>query len=271
MTSNGALLFAFDTVTDQGVPLYYTKLANITCKLIKKHLDIPCAVVTDGDVPAADEIIYLEPKTTHSSRTIKVGDIHQTYEWKNDYRLLSYDLSPWKQTLVIDVDYILQSKRLKTLLDSKIDFTIAQNVTGLVGQEFDRYHMMPNRTIPQCWATVMCFNQNAKTVFEYAKMISDNYEFYASIFGFDLKQYRNDMVFSIAAHMLQTPTIPWNIVTASSKYYINKINKQGHLIFEKDPNDGMQILSYGDVHILNKNITSDLELINQLESWADDN
>lgn len=269
MTSSGALLFAFDTVTDQGVTLHYTKLANVTCKLIKKHLDIPCAVVTDGDVSAADQIINLQPKSTHSSRTIRVGDIHQTYEWKNDYRLLSYDLTPWDQTLVIDVDYILQTNRLKTLLESNLDFVIAQKVTGLMGNEFDQYRMMPNRTIPQCWATVMCFNRNADTVFEYAKMIADNYEFYAGIFGFDTKQYRNDMVFSIAAHMLQTPTIPWGITAASSNYYIKKISERG-LIFEKDPEEKMLITGYGDIHVLNKNIASDLELLEKLENWADD-
>jgi len=117
------------------------------------------------------------------------------------------------------------------------------------------------------WATAMYWNRSASTHFDYANMIAENYKYYSRIFGFSGSQYRNDMVFSIAAHMLPVYTMPWRMVMTSTDCKLVDANNRG-LKFKYNNNT---IRVNTDVHVLSKDIMDDHNL-ERLTQWntADD-
>ena len=261
--SKGVLFVAFDSTTDQGNTLEYTRLAKISANLVRRHLGLPVGIVTDKSIVGFDEQIIVE-KPNAESRHVLFGDKHESYNWYNDYRRHLYNLTPWKQTLLLDVDYFLQSNRYLTCFDFDAPFQVIESVYDPTGRNsFDKYKYLPNRTIPQRWATAMYWNSNAKEHFEYANMIAENYEYYSRIFGFSHKQYRNDMVFSIVSHMLPSYSMPWNMWMTSSDCELIDANSKGLKFLYNNQVTRIN----NDVHVLNKEIMLEKNL-DLLESWS---
>ena len=265
--SNGVLLVAFDSVTDQGTVLKYTKLAKICANLVRKYLKLPVGIVSNIPVEGFDEQILVE-KPVADSRHVLLKNVHESYNWHNDYRRQLYNLTPFDGTLLLDVDYFLQSNRYLECFEFDAPFQIINHVYDPTGRNsFNKYTKLPNRTIPQMWATAMYWNKSAATHFEYANMIAENYEYYARVFGFSHKQYRNDMVFSIVAHMLPSYSMPWRMHMTGSDCTIVDANANG-LKFEYE-NKVIRLST--DVHVLSKDIMKEdnLEILNRW-SFADD-
>ena len=261
--SKGVLFVAFDSVTDQGNSLRYTELAKISANLVKRHLNLPVGIVTDKPIVGFDEQIVVE-KPAADSRHVLLKDKYEYYNWYNDYRRQLFDLTPFDQTLLLDVDYFLQSNQYSKCFEFDAPFQIIKYVYDPTGRNsFDKYSRLPNCTIPQMWATGMYWNRNAATHFEYANMIAENYEYYARVFGFSHKQYRNDMVFSIVSHMLPSYSMPWRMWMTSGDCKIIDANHRG-LKFNYN-NNVMRIKN--DVHVLSKDIMSDSNL-EMLHHWS---
>lgn len=261
--SSGVLLVAFDSVTDQGTVLRYTELAKVCANLVRKHLRLPVGIVSDVTVDGFDEQIVVE-KPAADSRHVLIKNKHESYNWHNDYRRQLYNLTPFDRTLLLDVDYFLQTDQYLKCFEFDAPFQIVKQVYDPTGRNsFDKYTRLPNRTIPQAWATAMYWNRNAATYFEYANMIAENYEYYARVFGFSHKQYRNDMVFSIVSHMLPAYNIPWRMWMTSSDCEVTDADSRG-LKFEYNNNT---IRVSNDVHVLNKNIMND-DSLNLLQHWS---
>lgn len=261
--SSGVLLVAFDSITDQGKLLRYTELAKVTANLVKKYLGLPVGIVTDKPVVGFDEQIIVE-KPAADSRHVLLKDKHEYYNWYNDYRRQLYNLTPFDRTLLLDADYFLQSNQYLKCFELNAPFQLINHVYDPTGRNsFGKYASLPNRTIPQMWATAMYWNRNAVTHFEYANMIAENYKYYARVFGFSHKQYRNDMVFSIVAHMLPSYSIPWKMWMTSSDCEL--INADNRGLKFKYNNNVIRINS--DVHVLSKDIMSETNL-DLLQQWS---
>ena len=101
--SSGVLLVAFDSVTDQGSTLRYTELAKVCANLVKKHLKLPVGIVSDIKVDGFDEHVIVD-KPVADTRHVAIGNVHQSYNWYNDYRRQLFNLTPFKRTLLVDVD-----------------------------------------------------------------------------------------------------------------------------------------------------------------------
>jgi hypothetical protein len=54
------------------------------------------------------------------------------------------------------------------------------------------------------WATTVMFSKtaSAKTFFDTVHFVKENYKYYADIFRFDSRQFRNDIAFSVAKHIM---------------------------------------------------------------------
>ena len=261
--SSGVLFVAFDSVTDQGNKLRYTELAKVAATLVKRHLGLPVGIVTDKPIVGFDEQIIVE-KPAASSRHVLLKDLHESYDWYNDYRRQLFKLTPFDQTLLLDADYFLQTNQYLKCFEFDAPFQIIKSVYDPTNRKsFDKYTSLPNRTIPQCWATAMYWNRDAATYFEYANMVAENYQYYARIFGFSHKQYRNDMVFSIVAHMLPTYSMPWRMWMTSSDCKLVDANRCG-LKFNYNNNT---IRINNDVHVLSKDTMSDSNL-EMLYRWS---
>jgi hypothetical protein len=265
--SKGVLFVAFDSVTDQGNVLRYTEQAKISANLVRRYLKLPVGIVSDKTVAGFDEQIIVE-KPASAERHVLIGDRHESYNWFNDCRRQLYNLTPWKQTLLLDTDYFLQSDTFLKCFEFDAPFQLINDVYDPTNRNsFSKYETLPNRTIPQMWATAMYWNQDAATHFEYANMIAENYKYYARIFGYSHKQYRNDMVFSIVSHMLPSYSMPWRMWMTGSDCDLVDASANG-LKFKYDNN---VVRVKNDVHILDKSIMlgDSMDLLNRWSLLSD--
>jgi hypothetical protein len=215
--TTGALIFAFNNEKTD-----YLAMAEWGAERIRRHLNIPVAVVTDcvdhERNRAFDRIINVAPQT---GGTRWFEDYASTVSWHNAGRVDAYTLSPWERTLVLDADYVVCSSDLKTLLNADADFLCHKNawdtknghpLDGL--NTFGRYHM------PMWWATVMCFRRSntAQYIFDCMQMVRDNWQHYRDLYHIDQATYRNDFALSIAlgivsGHTGRVDAIPWDLAS----------------------------------------------------------
>ena len=254
--SDGACIIA----SNSG-DLDYVGLAAISARLIRKHLNIPvCLLTTDNDShPDFDEVKKIGERAS-SKRSMLRGDTHITYEWKNDHRIDAIDHSPWDRTLLIDADYIVASDMLRPLLACDQPFMMIDRVYDVTGRDsFARMRRMPDATIDQRWATVMCFDRSAKAVFDAAAMVRRDYGYYAAMFGFSTKPFRNDYAFTIAAHLLGIPKLPFDMAQLPPDCAITADDRGLKITYANN------VLRWrGDLHVLNKDIAIDPSILEPL-------
>lgn len=211
--TRGALFFAYNTAETD-----YVRLAEFSARRVKKWLGIPSTLITDSDIKSNcfENIIFAE---NNNSSMRYFEDRGCSIEWRNFGRNSAFYLSPYDQTLLLDVDYIIDSDRLLSVMNSSYDFLChdsAIDVTGIKGNNktFGRFNM------PMSWATVIVFNKthHSKSIFEIMKMVEENYEHYGNLYGFSPSPFRNDYALSIALSVVsghvvdKTHSIPWPMI-----------------------------------------------------------
>jgi hypothetical protein len=192
--SQGALIFAFNNeATD------YIAMAAWSARNIRRHLNLPVAVVTDNPEAAAhhkfEHIVVTAPDTGGSRH---FADYGTTVAWHNAGRITAYELSPFDQTLVLDADYVIASDRLLEVLTLPQQFAAFKDgfdpssMTNL--DTFGAYNM------PMWWATVMMFRRGnvSQYIFDSMQMIRNNWQHYRDLYGIHQSNYRNDYALSIA-------------------------------------------------------------------------
>lgn len=224
--STGALIFAFNNES-----VDYVAMAAWSAKNIQRHLDIPVSIVTDTTVDSTvfDQVIYTA--NNNSTNTRHFGDVG-TVTWHNLNRMDAYSLTPYKQTLVLDADYVVASDQLKSVLDSQEDFMChrtAYDITGL--QTFADLNVFGQYQFPMWWATVMMFriSERARLVFESMGMIRDNWTHYRNLYANSRGTYRNDHALSIAlnienGHTLKTTDIPWKLASLTPEHQLTQLD-----------------------------------------------
>jgi hypothetical protein len=215
MISRGVLIFAHNSQH-----LDYSRLAIIAGKLATKNLKIPASLVADehtirwtksnGNYSTIEKIfeniIITDQPDMRNSRNLKDGEISQRIPFVNSNRNLAWDLTPYQRTLVLDSDYIVLTSNLNKYLNTEDDFLIAESASDIYYENRLGYHdsYISDTGIKMRWATNFIFNknENTKIFFDLCKVISENYQYYADLYRFDGRQYRNDIAFSIALHII---------------------------------------------------------------------
>ena len=185
----GALLLATEHNS-----IDYIGMAKLSAALIEKYLGI-------------DTHIHIGKQIEGNVRSFKWDDgTIETVQWYNNDRPYAYDLSPFDQTLLVDVDYLTFNDNLKNIFDTKNEFLCYKEAwdvsqTGTLNSE---YYMTRNG-LPMLWATVVYFRkcELAKNIFESMKMIRNSWGYYSKLYGFKASKYRNDYALTIA-HQLMT-------------------------------------------------------------------
>ena len=192
--TQGVVIFAFNNeATD------YIAMAAWSAKNIRRHLNLPVAVVTDAPEVAAKytfEHIIATVADTGGSRYFE--DYGTNVTWHNAGRINAYELSPFDQTLVLDADYVVASDSLLDVLKIPQQFAAFRdsldvaNLTNL--DTFGAHHM------PMWWATVMMFRRGniSQFIFDSMQMIRNNWQHYRDLYGIHQSNYRNDYALSIA-------------------------------------------------------------------------
>jgi len=214
--NRGVLIFA-----QNSTQIDYAKLAILSAKFAHKHLNVPVSLVTDYSTvewidnsglhlivkDTFDKVILIErKKICENFRQLADGDNKDRVPFINDSRPLAYDLTPYDRTLLIDSDYFINSSLLNEYWNVDYDVMIGQKLCDIAN--FDRigYHdRYISDTAPHLyWATTVMFtkNQYANHFFNLVKHIKNNYVYYADVYRFDYRMYRNDIAFSIAKHII---------------------------------------------------------------------
>ena len=269
---NGIVLIAY-----QSRHIDYVKLATVCAKLIKKHMvNNHITLMTDEKVddPVFDNVVLADSNGPISNRAL-VGSLHNDI-WINGNRPDVYDVSPYKNTLLLDVDYFVFNNSLDALFGSIDTFCFHDKVYDCAdSKSLERLKTFGHYKMPHHWATVLYFTKckDSQALFTAMKMIRDNWKYYRKFFRIhEGRTYRNDFSLGIAYDMVKgfmrhkSNFIPWHLTTLPVEIEVAGVNETG-IQFVSVSNKRMRCSTLGNnVHVLQK--ANNEKLMEELENYA---
>lgn len=247
--SKGLLAFAFNTKTTD-----YVSIANKTLAVAGQILNLPYTLITNSD-------------STKSTTRYDI-DTGEFVEWKNFNRCSAYELSPYDETIVIDVDYLVLDKELLKIFDIPFDYLLHRNSHALT-TKWDN-NMGPN-SLPYVWATVFAFRktEKARQFFNLVERIQNNYSYYRALFNIRERNYRNDYAFSIAdiilnGFVVDNKSIPGSLLAIDQS--IDSITPNGNSLIVRDKKQAY-IVPKSNLHIMSKRYLQSDDF-SRLTNWA---
>lgn len=256
----------------------YSLLALISGGLAKKNLDLPVSLIADNStiewmkesntysqaLDIFDKIILSDRPDINNKRVIFDGIDSKIVPFLNSNRSSVYDLTPYDQTLLIDSDLLIMSDRLNVYWEVDNDLMMIDSMKDIRG---DRYGVLDKWTsdtgVKMFWATAVMFRKNEKTksFFELVDHIRENYMFYADVYRFETRTYRNDIAFSIAKHIMDgfldfdLESLPPQITVFDKDDLVDVSNDNLIFLirdFDFEDNFFAANLKGQDVHVMNK-------------------
>lgn len=209
--SNGILFYAYN-----NEHINYAEIANINAMLIKKHMknNNNISVITD-DITSLklenslfDQIIIKSPGKCNK-RIFTYPKSEEIVTWKNTTRDTAYELSPYDNTLLLDVDFLIFNNYFDTIFQlfqlSWLNFACSSTAYDINNNCLLRQNV---GKIPMLWATVIMFSKTpiAEQYFSYMEYIRKNYNYFSKLYGFTTRIFRNDYSLTIANKELYTWT-----------------------------------------------------------------
>jgi hypothetical protein len=279
--TQGIVFFAYNTEQ-----INYLKLAVLAARYARRHMpDLPvCLITSTGDFEwferstpnsedvinsAFDDIILAEPEKQNNQRTHHDSPWHNfTSQFRNGNKHRVIDLSPYDQTLLLDIDYIVQNGQFRYVFETDSAVTLFHNAENLIGQQPAPAQQYLNSTgIPMLWSTVVYFDRRqelTRMFFDMWAHIAENYEFYKFLYGFPGSLFRTDFCVSIAAHVLNgmgtgelIEDFPQPMIYMSQKDDIAKINAADDWLYlandrEEPWENSLARIRKENVHVMNK-------------------
>ena len=231
-SSKGAIFLAYN-----NEEINYVKLACLSASSVRKHLNLSCSLITDTgslrhferldriqidnifDKIIIDEKTDEDYKKDHFYSKYKIGNtdnIRKYYDtpystfnsqFKNLTKHNVYNLSPYDQTILFDVDYLVNNDILNLAFNIDAPVQLYKNAQTLKNTKPD--HSTDTRLndvgIPLCWSTVIYFDKSpmSKIFFDMWEHVKENYDYYQSVYKFPTGLYRTDFAVSISMHLLK--------------------------------------------------------------------
>jgi len=222
--SKGVLVFARN-----NAQIDYVKQAVFLAKRVKQFLDLPTTIVTDStefllnEYPDANDIfdkiisIVWKEEDLHENTTLSKTEYHgirtffdgtlveKKLQFKNETRTLSYEISPYDETLILDTDVVICNDVLKHCFKQDHNFLIYDKSYELI--EVDRegiFDRVSDTSVKFYWATCVFFRKTKtnKIFFDLLQHIQENWKHYDRMFQINTPYYRNDYSFAIAIHIM---------------------------------------------------------------------
>ena len=262
--TRGALIFAFNNEQTN-----YLEMAAWSAENIRRHLNIPVAVVTDRPDADSDrrfdQVIRAVPAT---GGTRYFEDYEATVSWHNAGRTDAYNLSPWDHTLVLDADYVVADSDLNQLWN-QADFMCHRLAFDMSNGEgyLDELNRFGQHKLPMWWATVMMFRRSntAQYIFDCMNMVRDNWQHYRDLYGIQKATYRNDFALSIAIGIVsgqtfKTEEIPWPLASVLPNTKLEKLDQDHYRLEYKNANSKPYQMSFGgySFHAMGKRYLGDI-------------
>lgn len=256
----------------------YAKMAIVAGKFAKKNLSVPITLLTDKSTiewmeqsliwdrasEIFENIISIDRPEHNNERVLHDGTERDKVPFLNSNRSVVWDYTPYDRTLLIDSDFIINSNVLNNYWEVEEELLIADRFNDIEGNRVGVLDRWTSETgVHLYWATTVMFTKNEKTkiFFQLVDFVRENYNYYADLFRFRSDQYRNDISFSVAKHILdgfekRENSLP-AIFTVQDKDILEKINHDGRLIFsikswEDTESFFLASVKDQDVHIMNK-------------------
>jgi hypothetical protein len=237
--SRGIVAFAVNTGTTD-----YVAIANKTVPLASQVLGLPYTIITEESIAEYARF---------STRTDV--DTGLTVEWKNVGRNSAYKLSPYDETLVIDVDYVVQDDSLLDIFDISWDYLLQRHSRSLNDEHMPP--LMGKHSLPYVWATVFAFRRTPKAemFFNLIERIQENYSYYRELFNIPNRTYRNDYAFAMADIILNgfrvrnDVSIPGWMVNVTQT--IDSIEARDNKLIIKD-RDAAYVIPKMNLHVMSK-------------------
>ena len=194
--SKGIVAFAANTeATD------YLAIAEQTVPLAGQVLGLPYTIITEEQI---NDYAYTNFRYDRDSK--------EFVQWRNIGRNLAYELSPYDETLVIDIDYIVQDRELLKIFELDWDYILMRDARSLNNEYIPA--TMGSNSLPFVWATVFAFRktERAEMFFNLVQRIQNNYHYYRDLFNVESRQYRNDYAFAIADVILNGFRVNYNSI-----------------------------------------------------------
>ena len=271
--TQGILIYAHNTRA-----VDYALLSVISAGLAKKHLSMPASLVTDDSTVSwmkqsqifilaekiFENIIVADRPVTNNQRRLYDGENNSTVPFVNVNRDTAWSLTPYDRTLLIDSDFLIFSDVLNKYWNTDCDLLIGESINDIYSQDRMKYldRHVSDTGVKLYWATTVMFtkNQNTRLFFDTVNHVKENYRYYADVFRFDHRQFRNDIAFSVSKHILDgyvesnLGTLP-PILSALDRDILYGVDNQRltFLIDHKlDSNYCAASISGIDIHIMNK-------------------
>jgi hypothetical protein len=272
MTTKGVLLFAFN-----NAEIDYIKQAIFCAKKIKEHLKLSVALVTDNISYLETaypfykkyiDVVLLVPeeKTTQLKNFSDGAYSLRKLEWKNQSRPDCYEISPFDETIVLDVDYITCNDNLLNCFKIDEEFLIYKNPIDVANtvRNINSFDRISDRSIDMWWATGFYFKKSPfmKMYFDLVKHIKENWTYYRLIYQIPNTNYRNDFSFSIAIHILRgfqesswPVTMPGTMYMSFDTDILEKLDGNALTIIADYKNNASYMavsVKDANVHVMNK-------------------
>lgn len=257
--NRGVVLFAFNSDYCN-----YYDIAIRNAQRINYFLNLPVTVITNQQSISNSDYVFDNTIITDANS----NNVLKNMTWLNKGRYKAYEFSPYDETLLLDVDYVVNSdKLLKTFHIS--DSICCHQTISIAGKPDVGPEFLGPYGFETYWATVVMFKKSIKTqqVFDCMKMIQENYEHYANIYGFVQLPYRNDYALTIAmrianGHIIEsTSKIPWNLLHIDEQHQIHKMKDESmnsrYILMYDNTQNGRTRKEYisindCDFHMINK-------------------
>jgi hypothetical protein len=258
--TRGILIVAHDTDHVE-----YSTLSAIAASLANSNLKLPVSLITDTQslenlknnsyTELFDNIILTEKPSTGNIRSIG-GKVTDTFlNWN---RSDIYEMTPYDHTLIIDSDLLIFTDRFNQFWDVDQDIILCENMLDSDNSRLEYPDIRVSDTGPRLrWATAVMFKKSAEALafFDLIKHIKENYLYYSDIYNFTPFQYRNDISFSLAEHIMYSSSqdriyLPPLSFTLENETVL-KIEKNLVKVILKN-NDVLLTMKNCDVHVMNK-------------------
>lgn len=271
--SCGFLMFAYDSG-----PFKYGRMAMANAALIKKNCKNPnIALVTDSrtmsdlkknysqhvwmfDHVLIDKIDRTVPNRAFYDTRYNVMET----PYLNSNRSSAFDFSPFDETILVDVDYLMLDDTMDLAWGSKEDILCNKRLVDVTKRQVhvERFHDMG---IPTYWATALYFKKTdrASILFDHMRFIKEHYDYYMSMYGFNHGPYfRNDFALSISLHEMNgfveedaVASLPIDYILIGDSFdNIHKVYEDGSLLVTSEGVQGDYVPHRisRNLHIMNK-------------------
>jgi len=259
--NRGVLIVAHD-----NEQISYSTISVISARLAKKNLAAPVSLVTDSDTlenlkssfdiaREFDNIIITEKPETGNIRTIE-GRVVDNF--LNFNRPDVFYLTPYDKTLLIDSDLLIYTDRFNQYWEIDQDVMICESMIDYTANRLQEPDLKISDIGPKLkWATAVMFDksQSSKRFFDLVKHIKENYVYYSDIYNFIPFQYRNDIAFTIAEHILYCQdtsriSLPSLNFSLKEEKLLSVVGSKFKLLLKN--NDTILTIQDSDIHLMNK-------------------